>query len=183
MLNAPADAVALSLKSIVRSHIVDIRALCAVVALCFLTNCSSRPRIDYEPVNTSNIRVQAISPKEQAIEDISKMPTQFVQGYPAAQYAWDRAQIFFKNHTSQSRFSAGSGSEIRISNRASLQDPYIFEVSRKDGPTGAQFAVRCLPRSGNANDPMAELNCKNLARFVRDGTLETSLLVDSPTRN
>ena len=151
-------------------------ALGAVLA-CVVSSCSSRPKLDYEVVSEPQLKFEAINPGDQALEEILKTPTQFVQNYPNAQYAWDRAQMFFKDHTSRSKFVAGPGGEIGISNRNSTSDPFIYDVTRRDVPTGAQFTLRCMPRTGNANDRNAELNCKNLARFIRDGTLESGLLV------
>lgn len=178
MPSAPADAEVHFHKEKMNSSLKLMWRWSTGFSLCLLTiiqvfaGCASKSELAYEIVPPAKpIQVEILNPIDQAHEEISKAPTKFSLQYPAAQYSWDRARLFFDQYTSNSTFTAAGKGTVRLHNRSSAKDATIYEVEKRDIPSGMEFTLRCSARSG-AN---ADQSCRNLARFLRDGTWEAGI--------
>ena len=120
--------------------------------------------------------VEAVTVEQQARDAISKTPVEFIAHLPAAHYSWERAQLFFREHTTKSGFIAGRSDTLILSNRNTQADPMIFEVERHIIPDGYRFILHCAPKGSVADADAVNLSCRNVARFIKDGVLEESFL-------
>ena len=115
---------------------------------------------------------------EQLLRDVMDAPTSFL--VPAADdfYAWERALYFIGRYTSGIEIRSGKGPDapVSLTNKAAGGDRYSYQVTKSAGASGMAYIVECRPRAPGAAPAMAERNARNLARFIRDGTIELSLL-------
>lgn len=126
---------------------------------------------------------EQIGPKQQAIEALNSTPTQFVMDFPEDPNSWERAFIFFNKYTArQSIFESDKPVwNSKISNFNAPSDSFHYEVTRRLEKNGFKYSISCIPNpqlidSKVASNDQAALNARNLARFIREGTLEVSLL-------
>lgn len=147
----------------------------ALVAFC-VTGCNSvkvtrPPQYEYEVVTV----------EEQALENVSKAPLEFVLPYDEDSAAWERSHLFFKSYASGSVSEdfdyPAPGTTLR--SQSGSADKYLYEIERSTSAQGCRYVFHCsLNRADHptAIQDMSEQNCRNLSRFVREGHLELTLL-------
>ena len=133
-------------------------------------NLGGSPSYEYEVVDTSQI----------AVENIKATPKQFVlEGTPNNQ-AWERGRLFLDKYINGSNLSVvsrGSESVERLESKSSASVNYKYRIERIRAGEMYKYSIECSPLSTNANNISADLNARNLARFLKDGTLEVDQLV------
>lgn len=123
--------------------------------------------------------LEVVTSLDQVLSEVKNTPTRFSLGIPDSTYGWERAQLFFKEHTSRSNFSAGKDNLIILTNPKD-KDPISYRVEKRDIKHGIEFFVSCKSGSHSLPPEKISLACRNLARFIREGRLEESLI---PTSN
>lgn len=162
MLSALAVAAALSAK------ILNFQ-LAVSLLLIFSAGCSSAGRV-LPPDATYEFE----SVTEQAIADVDSAQTTFDVDPETARYVWERAEFFYRHYlglnekikyTADSKVLGGSD-----------KHGYQWNVTGGTASQTGTFSVACEARANGASAKVAELNAKNLARFLNTGTLEVDLL-------
>lgn len=168
-----------------------------LIALTFvLVACSSKPQAmaPHAGQDSTEARVEVETPEDQALQAIAATPTEFSLGFGEAQYAWERAEVFFNTHTDgafikmasgDGRLGLAPGSQdyASITNapggkvRAGSRDRFVYDVKRSGVRGGYRFSVSCIPATQSGDKNAAKRNALNLARFIKDGQLEAALLV------
>lgn len=133
------------------------------------------PELEYEEEQAPRARLEAIPPQVEILDQVRKTPTEFVMPVSESRYAWERAELFFKKHTAESQFSAGKGDAIILSNPGK-SERINYAVERRSIPAGPKFSVRCSANSGSVPQEEINIQCRNLARFIRDGVLEETFI-------
>ena len=120
--------------------------------------------------------------RDQARQEILETPTTFDIQFEDDRNSWDRARFFLENYIG---LPAGTSSVVTrvVGVRWSLasnpaQAAYSYEVAKDATRAGFTYYVSCTP-GATGNSSQAALNAANLARFIRDGKLEMSLLASS----
>jgi len=119
--------------------------------------------------------VEVISVKDQALEEIQRTPSEFVLDYSRNVAAWQRALAFFKLYAGAKRPEDYVIDADEIYTTPHADADFSYRVSRTFEPGGVRIKVECYPKPGRP-DFAAQRNEKNLARFIREGTLELSWL-------
>lgn len=160
-----------------------------MVLLLALSGCMMAPP---PPPGTSTFATAALegsdlsavvesSVQEQALDSLMQTPTSFPIEYRADRHAWERARVFFDKYLSPpDQKNQAVVTKVRketwiLTNRDLRPSHFIYEVKRVDGRKGYTYSVSCEP-VGNSASQDAQMNARNLARFIRDGSLEVSLL-------
>lgn len=148
-------------------------AVLLLVGLC--SSCSLTGKPDSQSI-FEDPRFEVVSPIDQAKEEIAKMPQDFVIPSSDDLYAWERTETFFKSYTKNpNRVRQGSvGTRSAITNRGVFGERYQFAVTKEEVAQGYRYKVNCFLPPNTAGD--CDLNAKNVARFIRDGYIETTLL-------
>jgi hypothetical protein len=119
------------------------------------------------------------TPEDQARQEVVQTPTVFSVPFSDDPYSWERARFFLENYIGARSGHASAVTRV-VGDRWSLvSNPavhsYSYEVSKDVGSDGYTYQVSCV--AGTGSDPgQAALNAGNLARFIREGKLEVSLL-------
>jgi hypothetical protein len=118
--------------------------------------------------------------EERAVSDVRGADTVFDLSLDADRHAWERARLFFEKYLAPGDGQAGVISKV-VGSRWALASPpvgrqYQYEVWRDSIRNGYRYSVTCKPLVSGASMDRAVLNAKNLARFIRDGQLELSLV-------
>lgn len=121
--------------------------------------------------------------QDQARNEVLSTPTEFDLTIEQDRYSWERARFFLENYVQAAQAPVIPVTKV-IGSRWALSSPpssdqYVYEVWREAIPDGFHYSVKCLASSDIADQSQALLNAANLARFVRDGKLEVSLLPDT----
>lgn len=145
-----------------------------ILTLLILSSCSLKNKrnsgIFYQP---EEYEVEFESVEDQARKSISYTKRNF--HIPAERIipAWDRVYMFF-NVFVKSKPSIAHSNRI-VGNSKN----YTYEIIRKNANKGLEgmfYEVICKDRRFNKETDISILNAKNLARFIKDGTLEVGLL-------
>lgn len=122
--------------------------------------------------------------REVVKREILDTPRSFEVSFTDDAYSWDRARFFIENygHSTVNGRRAPvmrvNGTQLALASHPSSED-YVYEV-RKERIAGKYvYTISCVP-GANGDQSQARLNEGNLARFVRDGQLEVSLLQSEP---
>ncbi|MCO6429530.1 MAG: hypothetical protein J5J00_01625 [Deltaproteobacteria bacterium] len=118
---------------------------------------------------------------QQALNEVLATPTQFTVPAPEAADAWARARLFFMQYLGVSNISEAesvlSPKQSLLSNEGRKDSRFAYQVMRETLKSGeTRFLVTCLPSAAGTSAQNAERNARNLARFIREGTLELSFL-------
>lgn len=119
------------------------------------------------------------TPEDQARQEVLSTPKEFLVAFADDQYSWERARFFLENYVDAGAGHASAVIKV-VGDRWSLaSNPaaarYIYQVVKDAGDSGFTYQVSCVAGIGG-DSSQAELNAGNLARFIRDGRLEVSLL-------
>jgi hypothetical protein len=125
-----------------------------------------------------NLEVSA-TPEEQARQEVVQTPTVFSVPFADDPYSWERARFFLENYIGSSSGHTSVVTRV-VGDRWSLASnptvqQYVYEVSKDAGEGAYTYQVSCIPGTGGDIN-QAVLNAGNLARFIREGKLEISLL-------
>ncbi len=129
----------------------------------------------------ASVSYERISPQEQIQEEIANAPTSFEVAFAEDHSAWERAGWFFQKYTASTdvkteRYQdSGSGSEVwLLTNADSGKDLYRYTVKKTPSGSGLAYTVFCRTEAGTREK--CDQNARNLARFIKSGTLEVSML-------
>jgi hypothetical protein len=117
--------------------------------------------------------------EDQAREEVLATPTVFNVSFEDDVYSWERARFFLENYVGAAAGHTSAVTKV-VGARWSLEsnptlEGYKYEVSKDSVEGGFTYQVVCV--TAETGDPaQAALNAGNLARFIRDGKLEVSLL-------
>jgi hypothetical protein len=139
-------------------------ALCVMLCACV----PAEPRPEW--------KLEVVSPREQALADILAAPTQFVIRPEDNNAAWERAASFFRLYLKEGGAPPFSLGEDSITNAVGPGVKYVYEVERAPMALGFEYSVTCRPSGPVSRPELARRNAQNLARFIKDGTLELLFL-------
>lgn len=131
-------------------------------------------------VGASQHRLEVASTTDDlARDEVLKSPTDFEVSIEQDRYAWERTHLFLESYVDPKRAPLRPITKV-VGARWGLANPpvqsgYLYEVWREAIPDGFHYSVRCVA-SAQGSQQQATLNAANLARFIRDGKLEVSLL-------
>ncbi len=119
------------------------------------------------------------TPEDQARQEVLSTPTVFLVPFADDPYSWERARFFLENYVGGAAGHASAVTKV-VGDRWSLaSNPtvqhYSYEVAKDAGEAGFTYQVSCVAGVGG-DSGQAGLNAGNLARFIREGKLEVSLL-------
>lgn len=119
------------------------------------------------------------TPEDQARQEVVETPTVFAVAFADDPHSWERAKFFLENYIGSSSGHTSVVTRV-VGDRWSLASnptvqQYVYEVSKDAGEGGYTYQVSCVPGTGGDQN-QAALNAGNLARFIREGKLEVSLL-------
>ena len=142
------------------------KKLSKIVLIIFLFVLSCTP--------VKKIRYDVDAQQEQNEALIDEADTIFELPLEKVPKAWERANLFFSRYLPNERLDIHT--PTLLSNRRTT-GKYIYVV-RKNMLNNGQFSfkVQCFPNRSDASYMFAERNAKNLARFIRYGTLELMAL-------
>jgi len=125
-----------------------------------------------------NLEVSA-TPEDQARQEIVETPTIFTVAFADDPHSWERARFFLENYIGSvaghtSVVTRVVGDRWSLASNPTVQQ-YLYEVSKDFAEGGYTYQVSCVPGTGGDHN-QAALNAGNLARFIREGKLEISLL-------
>lgn len=117
--------------------------------------------------------------RELVKREIMDAPLSFEVSLVDDAYSWDRARFFIENyaHTTVRGRSAVikiNGSQWALASHPASEE-YRYEVIKELAAGKYVYSISCIA-GASGNQRQARLNEGNLARFVRDGQLEVSLL-------
>lgn len=117
--------------------------------------------------------------EEQARSEVLSTPTVFNVPFADDPYSWERARFFLENYAGGGVGHASAVTKV-VADRWSLaSNPaathYTYEVTKDAVASGFTYHVSCIAGVGGESS-QAGLNAGNLARFIREGRLEVSLL-------
>jgi len=135
---------------------------------------------DSEALRGVDYEIEA-SVQDQAFEEVRKQPTSFVVTSGEDVHAWERANFFFNRYLKQEgqkgvMKAVHNGNAVVLTSKALQVGRFDFEVRKTDTYNGIHYDVRCVSRKAGNGDS-ANINARNLARFIQTGNLEVSLLV------
>lgn len=113
---------------------------------------------------------------EELEAELRDVATDFTMQIPDSRYAWERAQLFFKEHTTKGHFSAGRADAVILTNSGS-QDVVVYTVTKSTASSGTRFSLACVSGAQRLSADTLAIQCKNLARFIHLGVLEQSLIL------
>lgn len=127
----------------------------------------------------------AATTEDLARSEVLQSPTDFDVTIEQDRYAWERTHLFLESYVEPARAPVRPITKV-VGSRWGLASPpvqggFVYEVWRETIPDGFHYSVRCLA-APEASKEQAALNAANLARFIRDGKLEVSLLPASSAR-
>jgi hypothetical protein len=122
------------------------------------------------------------TPEDQARQEVLSTPTVFHVPFADDPYSWERARFFLENYAGGAAGHASAltrvvGDRWSLASNPAVQE-YSYEVAKDAGEGGFTYQVSCVAGTGG-DAGQAGLNAGNLARFIREGKLEVSLLVTS----
>jgi len=145
------------------------------VLLPLLSGCAFAPPAPEVVAPHYEIDVETV--EAQAASAVASTPLEFLVPLKEADGAWARTRLFF------SQYVSGDAVVTEVSDRASEistatenGEKFRYKVRRTITPNGYRFVVECAPMKGGEAFFPAQQNARNLARFIREGTLELTLL-------
>ncbi|NLF24576.1 MAG: hypothetical protein GX589_02815 [Deltaproteobacteria bacterium] len=151
-----------------QSLIFKVFALCALAVFC---SCS----MGAGP-SSKALEIERVSVKDQALAEVEATPLEFVIKFQNDSAVWQRAKSFFSLYLEEEAVPGSRDKENHICSGSQRNPAYRYCIKRAPEKGGMRYQVKCLPLSSKAQPDFAERNARNLARFLRDGTLEVSLL-------
>ena len=146
---------------------------CVVSAVILLVGCAPTSTQPKREIITPRYEVEKEPIEDQANSAINAAPTTFsVISEAENTLYWDRASLFFKQYTDTFKVK-----KDLVRSVPGEKTRFVYEVSRVNKPDATSYTVKCAPGGGvNTSTDVLLRNAKNLARFIREGNLELSLL-------
>lgn len=173
------NEVAVVATPLVRAPVIRSKFL--IPFLLFLCACGQNAnRGALRPgIITTGAEIEIVSPQEQSLEEILQTSTGFVVPYGETKYAWERVLQFFKLYLdcSPSLETPLKGVTL-VSNKSTQSSNFVFTVGKTSVSTGERYVVKVAPSATcqTSDAPKrADINAKNLARFIKDGQFDRSL--------
>lgn len=126
-----------------------------------------------------------VSPKEQAIEEIQNTPKEFVVDHSEALITEQRLNIFLSQYLPNESHGIPANSADVVSRKAAFGGPmvhvarssnFLYTITQSFTQDGLRYQVKCASVAAGKGKIEADLNARNLARFIKDGMLEVSVL-------
>ena len=140
-----------------------------------LWGCSAGSTTSQYVVEQPVYQYERVSAQEEMLGLVREAPRDFFVPAAGDGPVWGRVAIFFREYLGverPSRVENSLSSSAILSGKAS-GGSYAYTVERTPHGTGFQYKIIC----SGPNPSHGELAAKNLARFLRDGNLERSLVV------
>ena len=134
-------------------------------------------KLDHESYKLK-YEVEFVSLEAARLEEVMASPTTFILPTGEARAAWGRAQLFFDRYSEHGSQERPTDSGVTLASRPGVKERYLFSIEQQPHADGTQFQVRCVPIGDSAAPYLAERNAHNVARFVKDGSIELELLTD-----
>lgn len=150
-----------------------------VLSAAFFCGCSSAPPRPELEIVRDPMDLEVVTLEDQMLSNVMESATKFIVDPLEDAYSWERAILFFKHYTAAAlpQEEPRDDSTAIISNAESAGDKYLYLVRRSWVPgAGYSYEVECIPRLSQSYNVLSQRNARNLSRFIRDGTLELSLL-------
>jgi hypothetical protein len=144
--------------------------------------CSSCTRsTGYSGIETerASYKFERDSFSETVLQEVLASPTEFFVDVKDSAATWSRAKLFFAKYAKIADLDQVTrvvDNAVLISNKEAPSQRYIIEIKKVPYGSGYNFTVNCRPRASGASSQIALRNAKNISRFLREGTLERSLL-------
>lgn len=176
----------MSIRNSFQFHAATLTLSVVVVGLCGCGTSSQIVRQDVPSGSISSIVKAeqhglevAATTEDQARDEVLASPTVFNVSFEDDVYSWERARFFLENYVGASSGHSSAVTKV-VGSRWSLEsnpalEAYRYEVLKDSGDAGFTYRVLCVA-GGAGNQAQAALNAGNLARFIREGKLEISLL-------
>ena len=145
------------------------------VVFVFLPSCSTTGTSP----DKSKVIVEVETIKDQALKEIQSTPTDFFITTSENMEAWERARLFFANYLGLNSLNSAEaivGNTYVLTNRHLAPKSYFYEIRKQPFGEGFNYSVQCTAKTSKAHASLAKRNAQNVARFIKDGTLELSLL-------
>lgn len=149
---------------------VAIRLVNLLVLLLLLLPACSQKGVPHSAAS-KKWQVEYESPKDQALEEIKRTKTSFAVLHTENAAAWDRVYALFKfflktapESIQQDKITGGSAN-------------FFYLIERHYADDNVQYQVTGLNRASLQPGEKSTLNAKNIARFIKNGTLEVDFLV------
>ena len=149
------------------------RLLLLAALSLFLFGCPSKRR----PIPKWEV-VELVTVEDQALELVQGAKTEFQATPDEEVYASQRLKVFWELYLSEVK---GAEKDIFVLGEQELvfyrTPQFLFKIRHNPEQGGVRYKVECLPhRTTPESLEAAKLNSQNLARFLKEGALEVSLL-------
>lgn len=150
-----------------------ISRLC-LLAIIAVTSCTHQSK--WEIVKPE---YEVVSSEEQELRLIQDQKLEFYVDSQDLTRSWQRAEIFSEQYlgiTPTYVYSISKNKPDSVGLQFSSEN-FSYIVQKEKHGRAFLLRVQCSPKNSKADPSKAELNAKNLARFIKDGRLQLSLLV------
>lgn len=143
---------------------------------------ASRPLAPQIEIEQPQYQVEVTTSEQEALDEIDRMPTEFAIDMGEQRAAWERALYFFSQYAEHEKpvREHNNGKVTVLSNREDRGAKYHYEIQRAPADDGYTYKVICIANASSASrmgaQAQAQRNARNLARFIKEGSLEASLL-------
>jgi hypothetical protein len=118
---------------------------------------------------------------QQAAQEIAAFSPKFTVPIDEESVVWSRAKLFLEKFLPTTGVNTPVimkivGKRWVLASNPKIPGGYNYEISRDELPGSYRLHVRCTPKSNAFSTQAAEMNARNVARFLKEGKLEVSLL-------
>ena len=139
-------------------------------ALPFLAACASNENKSATP----SPLLEVITAEEELLASVAAHPTSFTIPFEQDPQSWMRATTFFKFYLKE---SVPKGAVNKLTNWNNTQAPYRYSITKNPTSGGYSYHIACTANPTQGGRPEAQQrNAQNVARFIREGVLELSIL-------
>ncbi len=139
-----------------------------------LTGCAKNAR--YEVVKP---RYERVTSEARELQLLQLQPLEIIVTPGEVAQLWQRAELFAYQYLGTTPTVAFQSSRTQPDSTA-LQfssEHYRYSVTKaKRGAVNIAVAVSCVPMNQDGDESKADLNARNLARFMKEGRLQLSVL-------
>ncbi|MFM1847954.1 MAG: hypothetical protein RL417_1428 [Pseudomonadota bacterium] len=151
------------------------RSLLVVALTVFSGGCTFLAEESTPPQPAFEVEIETV--EAQALRAVEESAVEFTVPLREADEAAARGRLFFREYTgTEPTSTAESPRSVILSSPVEPLAGYRYTVRQSRSPEGYRFKVECLPVAPAGTTELAERNARNVARFIREGTLELSLL-------
>lgn len=147
------------------------RVLACVLSIAVVGCHAFEPKASMNP----NYSYEVVDPVEELRLSIREFPNVVEVSLDESRASWERMTMFFKE-VLNAKFTTGENTANGQKVVDGSSSHYRYRILRRVNGEQMQYTVQCVALAGG-NAGQADLNAKNLARFIRDGQLERLVLV------